>query len=76
MKEDPVDKSWWLVTRNELFLIHYFPASTKSQVYDFSKANKNIHGSMPGPVYDMLFLNGRPVLATHNGAWQVEKKQP
>ena len=61
-----------MVTRNRLFIIHYFPNSGKSAVYDFDKAIKNVNGSLPGPVYSIQFIKNKPVLCTHNGAWEID----
>ncbi len=72
MVEDPTDKSWWLVTRNTLFAIHYFPESGKHDVYDFQLAEKDIRGALPAPVFKIRFINNKPVLCTHTGAWQIE----
>lgn len=72
MIEDPVDKSWWLTTKNKLFLVHYFPVTGNYVLFDLQAAEKNIHGSLPGPVYGMQFVKNKLVLSTHNGAWQIE----
>jgi len=70
--EDTADKSWWLVTSDKLYVIHFFPATERYFVYDLQKAEKNIHGKLPGPVHTIRFIMGKAVLCTHTGAWQID----
>jgi streptogramin lyase len=71
--EDTVDKSWWMATRGPLYVIHYFPLTDKYFTYDLSKAQKNVHGSLPGPVSTIRIIKGKPVLCTRFGAWQIDE---
>jgi hypothetical protein len=70
--EDPGDKSWWLVTRNRLFIIHYYPKTGRHITYDFDHALKDERGALPGPVYCIKFVRNKPVLCTHSGTWEID----
>ncbi|HYK45306.1 MAG TPA: histidine kinase [Parafilimonas sp.] len=70
--EDPADKSWWMATRGPLYAIHYFPVTGKYIIYDLQQAQKNVIGLLPGPVNNIRFIDGKPVLCTWWGAWQID----
>ena len=72
LAEDPHDKSWWMTTYNKLYAIHYFPYSGKYTSYDLHNAVRNKNGFLPGPVNSLRIIDGKPVLCTWYGAWQID----
>lgn len=73
LKVDPRDSSWWIASESQVSVIHYYPETGKYVFFDFAKAAKNKLGQLPGPVYHIDFLEGRPFVNTHTGVWELNE---
>lgn len=72
---DPRDKSWWFASQEaDVSVIHYYPETGKYQYFDFSIAIRNKAGQLPGPVYGINFIDGKPYACTHTGVWLLDEK--
>ncbi|HEX7846296.1 MAG TPA: histidine kinase [Chitinophagaceae bacterium] len=70
-EEDPLDKSFWFVTRSSL-LIHYSAASEKYESFDLNKSDA-VAGNKPGACNAIHFSRDQIILTTNTGAWQLKR---
>lgn len=70
VEEDATDKTWWIVTNN-LKLVHYYPASGKSKIYDLEKSIPDKSGLRPHNINRLRFIDGCIVITSLHGAWQL-----
>jgi ligand-binding sensor domain-containing protein len=71
-EEDPIDKSFWLVTGSSL-LIHYDPLSEKYEAYNLKEVGANNAGLKPGGCNAIRFFRETIIITTTTGAWQLDK---
>jgi len=71
-EEDPIDKSFWLVTSSS-FLIHYDPSKERYEAYDLSKVESNHEGLKPGGCNAIRFFGENIIITTSAGAWQLNR---
>lgn len=76
VEEDPIDKSWWIATTNRL-LIHYYPSTEKSTVYNLENSKPNFKGALPSNIQNIRFFDKKVMACTSTGVWQlnVESKR-
>lgn len=72
-EEDPVDKSWWIVTSKRM-IINYFPANDKYILYDLDKTILKISGNTNYYIHQIRFWNKQTLLLTSEGVLQLNKK--
>ena len=72
-EEDPVDKSFWLVT-GASSLIHYDPLSEKYEAYNLKEVGANSAGLKPGGCNAIRFFRENIIITTTTGAWQVSRQ--
>ena len=71
-EEDPVDKSFWLVTGSS-FLIHYNPVNEKYEAYNLNNVESSNEGLKPGGCNAIRFFRENIIITTTTGAWQVNR---
>jgi ligand-binding sensor domain-containing protein len=71
-EQDPVDKTFWILTRSQL-VIHYNPQNEKYELFDLNKAASGIGGIRPGLANTLRFFKDRFIISTYTGAWQIKK---
>ena len=71
-EEDPVDKSFWLVTGSS-FLIHYNPLNEEYEAYSLNKVEPNNEGLKPGGCNAIRFFKENIIITTTTGAWQLNR---
>jgi ligand-binding sensor domain-containing protein len=70
--EDPTDDTWWLATLDRQ-IIHYSPKSSRYKIYQLKRALPDRKGQLPGGVFNIAPVGNIIVIATVNGAWQIER---
>jgi ligand-binding sensor domain-containing protein len=71
-EQDPVDKSFWLLTSSQL-LIHYNPQNEKYESFNLKNAEDGTGGVKPGGVNRFKVFKDRLIITTYTGAWQIKK---
>ncbi len=71
-EQDPVDKSFWLLTSSQL-LIHYYPQNEKYESFKLRNAEDGTGGIKPGGANRLKFFKDRLIITTYTGAWQIKK---
>ena len=71
-EEDPVDKSFWLVTASSLF-IHYDPSNEKYEAYNLKEIGSNREGLKPGGCNAIRFFKDHIIIVTKTGPWQINR---
>lgn len=72
-EEDPVDKSFWLVTGSS-FLIHYNPLNEEYEAYSLNEVESNNEGLKPGGCNAIRFFRENIIITTTTGAWQLNRE--
>jgi len=71
-EEDPVDKSFWIVTTNS-FLIHYNQVSEKYEAYNLNGVGTEKEGPKPNGCNAIRFYKENIIITTTTGAWQINR---
>ena len=73
MNENPLDSTWWFVTSKNV-LVHYDPATTKSELFDLFKFSVNSNNKRPEYNHRILFYKDSVMLFSYTGAWVKKGK--